>query len=79
LFLDRRSFWLEMGRRLFQSPDGEVQELSPPSDSYEVMKSLDHDLGIPADQFLDLFHVCMQCGHVMTRYWAEDHPQVCPA
>ena len=79
--LDSLSFWFELGRRLIQ-PSSSQSEATIPTDSvesYEVMRRLDYDIGIPAEEFLELFHVCRQCGHVLTRYWAEDHPGVCPA
>ncbi|RXW17196.1 hypothetical protein EST38_g8656 [Candolleomyces aberdarensis] len=70
-----RHFWLQIARRLFQDPPIR-KEYDIPSDSvesYEVMRLLDSEVGIPTDQFLCLFDVCVECGNVLTGYWAEDH------
>ncbi|KAJ2911801.1 hypothetical protein MD484_g8609, partial [Candolleomyces efflorescens] len=77
---DPRRFWMEMGRRVFAGSSADPPPTPTDSvESYEVMRCLDYDIGIPADQFLTLFDVCPRCSHVMTRYWFEDHDSVCPA
>ncbi|RXW14844.1 hypothetical protein EST38_g11011 [Candolleomyces aberdarensis] len=72
------SFWLDIARELY----GACQRITVPVDSigsWEAMSRLDHEHGIPAEEFLGLFTVCPACRTVRTRYWAEDHGSVCPA
>lgn len=79
--LETRAFWFDMAHRIFQeSPSTQASDIPSDSvESYDFMRRLDYPTGIPAHQFLHLFAVCARCGKVMTRYWAEDHLEVCSA
>jgi hypothetical protein len=76
-FVDNpRSFLFGVAREFYEDP----QQFDVPTDSiesWEVLRRLDSEHGIPAQEFLGLFTICRDCRKVMTQYWVEDHASVC--